>query len=161
MKKTLFVIALLSSRIIRAEEPLCKTTAGQMLTFTVSNTIFIGDEARPFMEMKKSLKDEFSSLCKTDKSSNDIIAEMYNRCFKLTQEKIKNKESKFHFEKACDIAYTAATYYAEGFEQAKKENSENGCDDKNAVNNPGRSVKDIENDIPPGIPEKRTKALKK
>jgi hypothetical protein len=147
MKKSFFVLSLLSSSMISAEEPICKTTAGQMLTFTVSNTVFIGEEAKPFLDMKKSLKERFAELCKTNKNSNDIISEMYNRCFKLTQEKVKNRESKFHFEKTYDIDYTAATYYAEGFEQAKKEIEEN---DEN----------ETEREIPPGIPE-RPKTLKK
>lgn len=153
MKKSLFTITLLFSTILIAEEPLCRATAGQMLSFTVSNTVFAGEETRPFNEMRRTLRDEFNNLCKTDKSSNDIISEMYNHCFKLTQEKVKNKESKLHFEKACDIAFTAATYYVEGYEHGKKETSENVCDEKNIVNATDRTVKEIERAIPVGLPE--------
>ncbi|MDD4974808.1 MAG: hypothetical protein PHY93_10685 [Bacteriovorax sp.] len=146
MKKSFFALAFLSSSIITAEEPLCKTTAGQMLSFSASNTVFIGEEERPYKDMRKSLSEKFVELCKTDKSSNDIISEMYNRCFRLTKEKIKKKESKFHFEKACDIAFIAATYYAEGFEQAKKDNAEITDNSEN----------EIEREIPAGIPERST-----
>lgn len=153
MKKTIFLLLFFSGSIFSAEDQICKTSAGEMLSFSVVDSVFVGEEAKPFNEIKKALNDEFLVLCKSGKNSSDIISEMYNRCFKLTHEKVKNKESKAHFEKTCHIAYTAATYYMEGYEEGQREYNEKICDDKNPQ-------KEIEREIPAGIPETKS-ALKK
>jgi hypothetical protein len=127
MKKSIYLLLFFTMQIssnLKASEKICQSTAGQMLSMNISNTIFQGEEEKPFNEMKKELNFDFLRLCKTENNSNDIISQMYNKCFKLIQEKIKSKESKIHFEKNCDIAFTAATYFIDGYDLGIKESKE-------------------------------------
>lgn len=143
-----------------ALNPLCRSTVGDMLNLTTSNSHFRGEEERVYNEIKKYLQNELSELCKTDKDSSAILTEMYNSCFKQIREKVKTKESKARFENTCDTAYIATSYYIEGLQIGLKDNTEKFCEEYNSLSDLEKEALKLEREIPPGIPEKMSNRKK-
>jgi len=108
----------LLSTLAFSAEPICKSTAGDFLSWKTSSTIFTykyKDDYKNYTEIKRDLLSKYKALCDSGAKSIDLISTMHDECSRLASNKIQN-ETQATYISACEIATQVARAFQEGYE---------------------------------------------
>ena len=143
MKKVIVAcFMMLSTNTVLANEVICGSTsdARNYLTMRIQmmGLIPMRNEYKNkhLMKMTNQLIPYLNELCSSDKSQDEIISKMGNKCLDLASEYAGNEAKPY--QDNCELNNALATAYAKGAAKVKN------CESKNAVSDLSRDGKQIE-----------------